>query len=179
MNQKGTLTMTSEDKLTSPRTAATASMMLGAAGAPAPAPRSASDVRWMDLIGEVDAAVLSGDASAMLRSWQAASVAALLDKEWPSMVAVGDAAIRIGRATGLRVAFGAKARQAYHVALFRSHRASSLDGVLCAAEGFAELGDADVVEQCLTIAQRLGNPEAPAAAQEKMTLLRTRLTGSR
>jgi hypothetical protein len=141
-------------------------------------PESAAGQRWAELIGRVDAAVASGEASAMLRTWQAASVAALLDREWSSMLAVGDAAVRIGRATGLRYAFGAKARQAYQVALYRAHRVASPDGVFAAAEGFAELGDHETVEQCLIIAIRLLEKHPRRDIAHRVDMLRARLTGS-
>jgi hypothetical protein len=165
-----------DDKRMSLRTAASASLMLEGPGGE-DAPRS--DPRWVDLVRKVDAAVASGEASAMLRAWQAASVAALLDREWSSMAAVGDAAIRIGRATGLRFAFGAKARQAYQVALYRAHRMASVDGVVAAAEGFVELGDTETVEQCLVIASRLLEKHPRRDLAHRIDMLRARLTASR
>ena len=176
MANEGAMTMSPDDELTSPRTAETASMMLTSWFTPEWAPLDTQRLRWHDSIKAVDDAVTSGDAGSMLRAWQAASVAALVDRGWQSMVAVGDAAIRIGRATGLNIAFGAKARQAYHVALFRSHRAGETDGVLQAAEGFAELRDNEIVEQCLVIAARLLDAKPAAAAREKLAAVRARLT---
>jgi hypothetical protein len=169
--------MTLEARAGAVRTTASASLTLeGPGGEDAPQPSTGQ--RWADLIRKVDAAVASGEASAMLRTWQAASVAALLDREWSSMLAVGDAAVRIGRATGLRYAFGAKARQAYQVALYRAHRATSPDGVFAAAEGFAELGDHETVEQCLIIAVRLLEKHPRRDIAHRVDMLRARLTGS-
>lgn len=168
--------MSAEDNLTSPRIAATASLVLSGWVRREPAAPSPSTPRWQELIRAVDATVESGETGAMLRAWQAASVEAQFDQGWQSMVAVGDAAVRIGRATGLRFAFGVKARQAYHVALFRSHRANFVDGVLAAAEGFAELGDAEVVTQCTSVALRLASNQPGADVAARIEVLRARLT---
>lgn len=172
--------MSLDENQTSPRTAATASATrTGWVPGEEGGERPPGENRWPELVAKVDASVASGEASAMLRAWQAASVAALLDREWQSMVAVGDAALRIGRATGLRFAFGAKARQAYQVALYRSHRAGAVDGVLSAADGFAELGDNETVEQCIAVAVRLLEKHPRPGAGERIDALRARLTRSR
>ena len=167
-----------DTKIGSPCMTACASLALEGPGGE-DAPQYSTAQRWAELVKKVDAAVASGEASAMLRTWQAASVAALLDREWSSMTAVGDAAIRIGRATGLRYAFGAKARQAYQVALYRAHRIASVDGVFSAAEGFAELGDHETVEQCLVIVTRLLEKQPRRDISTRLDELRARLTGSR
>jgi hypothetical protein len=168
--------MGQDDELTSPRTAETASLMLTSWFRPEWSPATTPRMKWNESIKKVDEAVASGDPGSMLRAWQAASVAALVDRGWSSMIAVGDAAIRIGRATGLNVAFGAKARQAYHVALFRSNRLGDLDGVLQAAEGFAELRDRETVEQCLSVAARLLDGHPNPEMREKLEGVRARLT---
>jgi hypothetical protein len=168
--------MGQDDELTSPRTAETASLMLTSWFSPEWAPAAAPRVKWHDSIKKVDEAVASADPGSMLRAWQAASVAALVDRGWASMIAVGDAAIRIGRATGLNIAFGAKARQAYHVALFRSNRLGDVEGVLQAAEGFMELRDRETVDQCLGVATRLLEANPRAELKEKLEGIRARVT---
>jgi hypothetical protein len=170
------MTTSRDDELTSSRTAETAWLMLTSWFTPEWSPPDAQRLRWYASISKVDEAVTTGDPGSMLHAWQVASVASLVDRGWQSMIAVGDAAIRIGRATGLNIAFGAKARQAYHVALFRSHRASDVDGVLQAAEGFTELRDTEIVEQCLGIAARLYEAHPTPWVRQKMDALRTRLT---
>jgi hypothetical protein len=110
-------------------------------------------------MADVEAALRAGETAAMLRAWHAACLDALGSQGWESMIAVGDAALRIGEATGFTTAFAAKARQAYHVALYRAHRQESREGVLHAAEGFTRLGDREATEQCRAIAERL--PAAP------------------
>jgi hypothetical protein len=170
--------MSPDDELMSPRTAETASLMLTSWFTPEWSPSETPQLRWHESIKKLDEALTSGDPGSMLRAWQAASVAALVDRGWQSMVMVGDAAIRIGRATGLNIAFSAKARQAYHVALFRSHRASDIDGVLQTAEGFTELRATEIVEQCLRIAARLYEAHPTLGVRGKMDALRARLTNA-
>ena len=171
--------MSPDSKLRSPRMAVCAAAVFEASGGGDGAPPSAGKQRWLELVKKVDAAVVSGEASAMLRAWQAASVAALLDSDWSSMVAVGDAAVRIGRVTGLRFAFGAKARQSYQVALYRAHRTGAVDGVFAAAEGFAELGDTETVDQCLVIVTRLLERQPRQDLAHKLDVMRARLSGPR
>ena len=62
------------------------------------------------------------------------------------------------------------------MALFRSHRAAAVDGVLQAADGFARLRDTEIVEQCLGIAARLYEADPTPRVREKMDALRARLT---
>jgi len=107
----------------------------------------------------VEDALGTGDAAAMLRTWHVACLDALGSQRWEPMLAVGDAAWRIGQATGFKIAFAAKARQAYHVALYRAHKQGTLAGVQRVGEAFAALGDREAVEQCATIAARLGGDE--------------------
>ncbi|HEV8639682.1 MAG TPA: hypothetical protein VGV13_01110 [Methylomirabilota bacterium] len=107
---------------------------------------------WAEQVTGVDDAVAGGDAAAMLRAWHAACLEALGSQQWEPMIAVGDAALRVGRATGFTIAFGAKARQAYHVALFRAHKQAAADGVRRAAERFGGLGDREVAEEALRMA---------------------------
>ncbi len=61
------------------------------------------------------------------------------------------------RATGLTIALSARAHEAYLAALGRAQRTASVDGVLCAAEGFAKLGDRELVAHCTTVARRLAD----------------------
>ncbi len=116
---------------------------------------SEHDSPWAKQVARVDDAVAGGDATAMLRAWHAACHEALGSQQWEPMIAVGDAALRVGRATGFTIAFGTKARQAYQVALFRAHKQAAVEGVRRAAERFGELGDREVAEQALRMAHGL------------------------
>jgi len=85
-----------------------------------------------------------------------AYVAAHVSRGWPGMLAVGDAALRAGRATGTPEVFEPRARRAYLTALLRARRQASRDGVLAAGEAFGRLGDRD--------AERLAKSEAAKLA---------------
>ena len=119
---------------------------------------------WEIHIQKVDEALAERNADAAVRAWHDAYIAALGSWRWEGMVAVGDAYLRIGEGPVSRHASQAKARQIYLAALFRAHQQVSLDGVLRAAEAFADLGDREVVEQSIRIAERLaeqdGDPQA-------------------
>jgi hypothetical protein len=143
--------MTGAENPPTARSVFSASVMLtGGAASPArsPAPPAGLDA--------VEEALASGDAAAMLRAWHNACLEALGSQRWEPMVAVGEAAWRIGQATGFKIAFAAKARQAYHVALYRAHKQGTVDGVRRVGEAFEMLGDREAVEQCASIAERLG-----------------------
>ena len=72
---------------------------------------------------------------------------------WDDLIAIGDARLRVGSAVGARPSGELAARRVYFAALYRACRAESLEGILRAAEAFADLGDGDVVEECLGLAE--------------------------
>lgn len=124
-----------------------------------------SESRWAADVRQVDEALAAGDASTALRAWHSACLEALGSQRWAPMLEVGDAALRIGEATGFTVAFAAKARQAYHVGLYRAHKEGAAAGVLRVGQAFAAMGDRAAVEQCTSIAERLGpGPAKPGGA---------------
>lgn len=148
--------MTGAEHPPSARSVFTASLML-TGGAPSPA-RGPAPAAGLDAVEE---ALASGDAAAMLRAWHTACLEALGSQRWEPMVAVGEAAWRIGHATGFKIAFAAKARQAFHVALYRAHKQGDADGVRRVGEAFEMLGDREAVDQCASIAERLCGSTEP------------------
>jgi hypothetical protein len=129
----------------------------------APAARADYDSAWEDHLRIVDQALQEGSISAAVRAWHDAYGAALGSGGWEGMIAVGDAVIGIGTASGLPNGPHAKAREAYLTALTRARRDRSVDGVLRTAEAFAALGDRAVVLQCLRAAEDLGANDAAAS----------------
>ena len=113
---------------------------------------------WAAEVRQVNEALAGGDASAALRAWHSACLEALGSQRWEPMLEIGEAAIRIGQVTGFTVAFTAKARQAYHVGLYRAHKEGAAAGVQRVGEAFSALGDQAAVEQCAGIAERLNGP---------------------
>jgi hypothetical protein len=122
------------------------------------------DTPWSPAIQQVDSALARKEYSAALRAANDAYALALGSTRWDGMVSAGDLYRRIGEATGLRRSFESKAREAYQKAFFRARQQSSIEGVLRATEGYAALGDQQMVELGLRVAHRLaaGDPEAQA-----------------
>jgi hypothetical protein len=99
---------------------------------------------WAARIAEMDRALARGETAVAAAAWREAYVAAHVSRGWPGMLAVGDAALRVARATGTPEVFEPRARRAYRTALLRAHRQASRDGLLAAGEAFGRLGDRDV-----------------------------------
>jgi len=97
---------------------------------------------WALHIAEMDRAVTQGDAPGAAAAWREAYVAAHVSRDWPGMLAVGDAALRAGRATGMLEVFRPRAGRAYVTALLRARRHGSPDGALAAADAFGRRADA-------------------------------------
>ncbi len=107
-----------------------------------------------------------GHVDVAVRVWHDAYGAALESGNWESMIAVGDAFMAIGRASGTPAGARMNAREAYLTALIRARRDRSVDGALRSAEAFRQLNDHAVVEQCLHIAAQLAAGDEQA--QEKV-----------
>jgi hypothetical protein len=154
--------MTRERYLQSGLTACLA--VLGIALAGNVAALATPDDPWTPAIQQVDTALARKEYSAALRAANDAYTLALGTTRWDGMVAAGDLYRRIGEATGLRRSFESKAREAYQKAFFRARQQASVEGVLRATEGYAALGDAQMVGLGLRVAERLAarDPEAQA-----------------
>jgi len=130
-------------------------------------PGTAEVAPWAADLAALDASLARQDVSAAAQRWQAGHAAALASRRWEGLVAMGDAARRLGAASGARQVVGdARARTLYLGALFRARQQGAVAGVLRAAEAFADLGDREVVAQSLRLAGELaarsGDPQADA-----------------
>ncbi len=110
---------------------------------------------WRQHLREMEDAIVTGQAAAAVRAWHRAHAAVIDQPGWQPIVRVAEAARRIGAIPGFARAAEARARETYWIALFRAHREGSLAGVLETAEGFGVLGDRNMVEQCIRIAEGL------------------------
>jgi hypothetical protein len=110
---------------------------------------------WRQHLREMEDAIVTGQAAAAVRAWHRAHAAVIDEPGWQPIVRVAEAAQRIGAIPGFARAAEARARETYWIALFRAHREGSLAGVLETAEGFGVLGDRNMVEQCIRIAEGL------------------------
>lgn len=110
---------------------------------------------WVPHLRRVDEALRRNDVGVATQAWQDAYVAALGSRRWEGMLAVGDAALRVGQASRTRMAATTLAHHAYLSALLRAREDGSLDGILHAGEAFAALGDTAFAMYCLRIAEPL------------------------
>jgi hypothetical protein len=137
-----------------------------------PATAAASErMDWAGRITEMDQALERADGPAVQFAWREAYVAAHVSRDWPGMLAVGDAAIRARAVTGVEIA-EARARRAYLTALLRARRQKSLDGVLAAGEAFGRLGDKAVVQLVATVASELADRSGDGAARVRVQAFR-------
>jgi hypothetical protein len=116
----------------------------------------------------VDAALARGDVIAATQALHTAYQAALGTRRWQGLIAFGDAAIRVGNASGARQPGIEQARRAYLLALFRARGEGSLDGALRAAQSFTALGDREVANGCLSVASKLARTDADRARVREM-----------
>ena len=118
---------------------------------------------WASHLAAVDRALEARDFGLAERRWRDAFGVAFRSQQWEPMIAAGEAARRIGQASGDRRTFDAEARQCYLAALFRARAQRSLDGVLLAADAFEALGDVAVVKGAHRIAEGLTRARPVAA----------------
>lgn len=123
--------------------------------ASAEAGSSGTDARWQVHLRRLEAAFLDGDLRGLVRAWHAASLEARAAPGWEGVLAVGEAAIRVGRATGRAVLFAAEARQALYVAFFRAQQQGSVPGLRRIEAAFAALGDREAAAECRRLADQL------------------------
>jgi len=109
-----------------------------------------AQIDWQVRLTRMDEALARDQIAGAEILWRQACAAALRSRHWEGMIAVADAYRRLGARAGFRA--DAKARQLYHTALVRARGEMSVEGVLRAAQAFAELDDHAVVEQCIRAA---------------------------
>jgi len=110
-----------------------------------PAGQSQDDGVWTAHLRVVETELARGHVDVAVRVWHDAYGAALDSRRWESMIAVGDAFMRIGHAAGTPGGARMNARDAYLIALIRARRDRSVDGALRSGEAFAGLGDRALV----------------------------------
>lgn len=129
--------------------------------------------RWRAYLRVVEQALADGHVQVAVRVWPDAYGAALESRTWEGMLAVGDAVMGIGRATGSAGGARQAARDAYVVGLIRARRFRSVEGALRSAEAFAALDDRALVDQNLHIAATLAAGDE--RAQQRVRAARQRL----
>jgi hypothetical protein len=137
-----------------------------------------TQLAWQARLLKVEQAMARGDFAAAETLWREAYAAALRSRHWEGMIAAGDTYRALGARAGFREASVAKARQAYLSALFRARSEGSLAGVLITAERFAELGDREVVEECIRVARQVAAQSRDPYAEEHLRAFTERWAAS-
>jgi hypothetical protein len=132
-----------------------------AAGAAGASEKTGSGESWAPPLAAVERALGRGDIATAEQALRDAYTAAVGSRTWEGMVEVGDAYRRVGKASE------ARARAAYLAALFRARQQGSLAGVSRVAEGFAALGDREVVTLCIRVAKELAARLTDAQQRER------------
>jgi len=117
----------------------------------------AAPERRAPAVQAVDQALARKDVAAAERAWHEAYLDALASRRWEGMIAVGDAALRMGARP--------KARQSYLLALERARAAGSAEGAQRVSQAFAALGDHEVARMCLRVAGGLAGTRQDARAR--------------
>ena len=124
----------------------------------------------------VDEALVRGDLHGALRAWRAGYGAALRSRTWVGLIEMGDAVLRIEAEGGLPDSARPAARRAYLEALVRAKAERSVRGALRAGAAFDDLGDGEVAERCVRIAEGLARRQADPALVEEVVRAREKLT---
>jgi hypothetical protein len=130
---------------------------------------------WTTHIRQIDRALGEKDLTGAVRAWHEAYAAAMGHPRWEGLLEVGDASLRIGEAPTVATTFVGKARRAYLAGLFRARDQGSLEGVLRAADAFAALGDREVVQRSLRMAEAVAAHGADRYAMDHLRAASERL----
>ena len=124
-------------------------------GSPASRSETAPADDWTSSMAAVDRALEARDLGLANWRWREGYGAALRSQRWEAMLAAGETALRIGRASRTMAGVQADARQCFLTALFRARAQRSLDGILLTADAFGQLGDIAVAQGALRMADPL------------------------
>jgi hypothetical protein len=130
---------------------------------------------WSCYLRAMDRALAHHDPRSAIQAWDEAHLAAMSDGHWQGLIEVGRAYLRIGEASGSRRAAEATARKAYFAALFRACQKESFDGIVGTTEAFAALGDRQVVEECVALAELMADGAARRARVRDLLALVSQL----
>jgi hypothetical protein len=123
----------------------------------------------------MDEALARNDLQVARREWNEAYVAALRLGDWRGMIDVGEGHLRLGGRTGSRGEAAITARGIFQIAFHRAEREGSLDGVLRAAEAFADRGEVALADLALGAANGLAGGHPAAQVRARMDALHVRL----
>jgi hypothetical protein len=130
---------------------------------------------WQTALQAMDRELAADAIGAAELAWREAYIHAIRSREWAPLLAVGEAALRIGDHVDARRTYRARARESWLTALFRAQDRRSVHGVLDVTEAFGRLGDTGVVVQGLRIADRLTALDRSDDAVGRAVAVRKRL----
>jgi hypothetical protein len=128
---------------------------------------------WYVHLAQAEADLDNNDVTSATHDWREAYAAAVRAHRADGLVEVGDFYRRLGARAGLADAT-ARARDCYVTALLRARAERSTDGVLAATEAFLSLGDQEMVQRGLRIAEGLAQRDVDPRARERVTMLAVR-----
>jgi hypothetical protein len=103
--------------------------------------RQGATTTWREQIQNMDRALGQNAIQAAEANLSVARLEVIRSHTWEAWIGLGDAALRLGEATGSRTAYLPRARQAFRMALRIAQDVESQAGVLAAADRFEALGD--------------------------------------
>lgn len=118
----------------------------------------------------IEEAAGRGDRATAERLRRELHAEALASRRWQAWLLAGHAALAVGGGVPAAGGMRATARRAYRTALFQARAQSSVDGVLQTAEAFARLGDHEIVDGALRIAEGIPGPRATTSEMERIRL---------
>jgi hypothetical protein len=133
-----------------------------------------SETPWYVHLGQAEIELDENDFTAATYHWREAYAAAVRGRRAHGLVEVGNFYRRLGARAGLADAT-ARARDCYMTALLRARAERSTDGVLTAAEAFLSLGDEEMVQRGLVIAEDLARRDIDPRARNRVAMLAARV----
>jgi hypothetical protein len=129
---------------------------------------------WAGPLETANIALAPGDMSGAVAAWHEGYGVALRSRTWQGLVESADAYLQIAEAGSFRASAKPMARQIYLNALTRAKAQRSVEGTLRVATAFDALGDREVVEHCVKVAEGVARRQRDGAAMEQVAAARSR-----
>ncbi len=136
-----------------------------------------STAPWALHLRQAEEALAQRNLGAARYAWQEAYGVALRSRRWEGLIEVGGAWLRIAEAAGSGKAAVPTARRLYATAFFLARGERSPEGVLVTADAFARLGDYEVAETCLRVAEGIARQTQDTEMSGRVARVRKRLAG--
>lgn len=134
----------------------------------------ATTAPWAGHLETANIALARGDVSGAVAAWHEGYGVALRSRTWQGLVETADAYLQIAEAGSFRASAKPMARQIYLNALTRAKAQRSVEGALRVATAFDALGDREVVEHCVKVAEGVARRQRDGAAMEQVAAARSR-----